>query len=101
MTENGVAAGHEAQHGTADAQATPSTPAQPTPEQLQQWQAFKAEQVPQALSEASRLSQTTTEDKPYDAKYEAARVLEGCGRQAAAFKYVPRAASTITVPGPS
>ena len=72
--------------GKTDQDGADAKPA--TAEQIQQWQSFKAEQVPQALSEASRLSQQPTKDEsnPYEPKYEAARVLENCGRQAAAFR---------------
>ena len=54
----------------------------------ERFKTFRAESVPDALAEASRLSQISSEDSPHDSKYAAARVLEECGRNAAAFREV-------------
>ena len=53
---------------------------------MEQWTAFRAEQVPAALAEASRLAQASSpDDRPFDAKYQAAQRLEDCGREAARY----------------
>ena len=49
----------------------------------EQWAAFRAEKVPAALAEASRLSLAGSPDRPNEAKYQAAQCLEYCGREAA------------------